>query len=53
MACFRLLTLPPFPLFPDLSVPVFFRCIALFTDFPAVRPYLAIVSSYPNLTGTA
>lgn len=53
MACFRLLTLPPFPLFPDLSVPVFFRCIALFTDFPAARPYLAIVSSYPNLTGTA
>lgn len=53
MACFRLLTLPPFPLFPDLSVPVFFRCIALFTDFPAARPYLAIVSSYPNLTGIA
>lgn len=45
IACFRLLTLPPFPLFPALSVPVFFRCIALFTDFPAARPYLAIVPS--------
>jgi hypothetical protein len=46
MACSRLFTLPPFP---DRRVPFFLRCIALFTDLPAARPYLAIVSSKGDL----
>jgi hypothetical protein len=45
IACFRLFTLPPLPPFPDLNVPFFLRRIALFTDLPAARPYLAIASS--------
>ena len=45
IACFRLFTLPPLPPFPDRKVPFFFLCIALFTDLPAARPYLAIASS--------
>lgn len=43
IACFRLLTVPPLPPFPDLSVPFFFRCIALFTLLPAALPYRAIL----------
>jgi hypothetical protein len=39
MACLRLFTVPPFPPLPDLSVPFFFLCIALFTDLPAALPY--------------
>ena len=39
IACFRLLTLRPDPLF---SVPFFFRCIADLTRLPAALPYLAM-----------
>jgi hypothetical protein len=39
IACLRLFTVPPFPPLPDLSVPVFFLCMALFTDFAADFPY--------------
>lgn len=39
MACLRLVTAPPFPPLPDLSVPLFSRCTALFTDLPAALPY--------------
>src|SRR5437868_2718976 len=39
MACFRLFTRPPFPPFPDLSVPRFLRRMALSTVFPAALPY--------------
>src|ERR1700719_3303568 len=38
IACFLLVTRPPFPPLPDLSVPRFLRCIALFTVFPASLP---------------
>src|SRR5436190_10818522 len=41
IACFRLLTFRPDPLF---SVPFFLRCIADFTFFEADMPYLAMVS---------
>jgi hypothetical protein len=37
IACFRLFTV--FPLLPDLSVPFFFRRIALSTRFDAALPY--------------
>jgi hypothetical protein len=51
MACFLLFTLPPFPPFPDRKVPLFLRCIALFTDLPAAFPYLAMdTSSFSYLT---
>src|ERR1700686_1461257 len=40
IACLRLFTVPPFPPLPDLSVPFFFRRIALATVFPAALPYL-------------
>jgi hypothetical protein len=43
IACLRLSTFPPFPPFPDRRVPFFLRCIALFTDLLAARPYLGIV----------
>jgi hypothetical protein len=36
----RLFTLPPLPPFPDRSVPLFLRRIALATVFPAALPYL-------------
>ena len=40
MACFRLLTRPPFPPRPERSVPCFRRRIALLTLLPAAFPYL-------------
>jgi hypothetical protein len=40
IACFRLVTLPPWPDFPRRSVPRFRRRIAPSTLFPAERPYL-------------
>jgi hypothetical protein len=40
IACLRLVTVPPCPALPRFSVPAFRRCIALLTDFPALRPYL-------------
>jgi hypothetical protein len=40
IACFRLFTVPPFPPFPDLRVPFFFRRMALSTALPAAFPYL-------------
>jgi hypothetical protein len=43
MACALLFTRPPLPPFPDFKVPRFLRSIALFTDFAAAFPYLAIV----------
>jgi hypothetical protein len=39
IACFRLFTLRPDPLF---SVPFFLRCIADLTRLPAAFPYLAM-----------
>lgn len=39
MACFRLFTFRPDPLF---SVPFFLRCIADLTRLPAALPYLAM-----------
>jgi hypothetical protein len=45
MACFRLLTRPPFPPLPERRVPFFLRRIALLTDLLAARPYLAISTS--------
>jgi len=40
MACFRLFTRPPLPPLPDLSVPRFFRRMALATILLAAFPYL-------------
>jgi hypothetical protein len=40
IACLRLFTLLPLPPFPDRSVPLFLRRIALATVFPAALPYL-------------
>src|SRR4029077_3839753 len=49
IACFRLVTRPPFPAFPERSVPCFLRRIALSTLFPAALPYLAMCSSRNEL----
>jgi hypothetical protein len=38
IACFRLVTRPPRPDFPDFSVPCFFRRMALSTDLEAASP---------------
>jgi hypothetical protein len=38
IACFLLVTRPPFPPLPDFSVPRFLRRIALFTVFAAAFP---------------
>src|SRR6202041_1743126 len=40
IACLRIFTVPPFPPFPERSVPFFFRRIALATVLPAALPYL-------------
>ena len=40
--CALLFTLPPRPPGPLRNVPFFFRCIALFTSFEALREYLAV-----------
>jgi hypothetical protein len=40
IACFRLLTFPPFPPRPERSVPLFFLRIALATVLPAALLYL-------------
>src|SRR6476620_2238647 len=45
IACFLLFTVPPLPPLPRLSEPFLRRCMALFTSLPALREYLAIVSS--------
>jgi hypothetical protein len=45
IACFLLLTAPPFPPLPDRNVPRFLRRIALLTVLLAARPYLAIIAS--------
>src|SRR5262249_50408156 len=42
IACFRLVTLPPFPPLPDRSVPFFLRRIVLATVLPTVLPYLRL-----------
>lgn len=42
MACFRLLTTPPFPPLPERSVPFFLLRMALATVFPATFPYLRL-----------
>ena len=44
IACFLLFTLPPLPPFPERSVPLFSRCIALSTALPAAFPYLAMLA---------
>src|SRR5882757_5408886 len=46
IACFRLFTVPPLPPRPDLSVPLFFRRIALPTVFRAALPYLALPDDF-------
>jgi len=51
IACFLLITTPPFPPLPDRNVPCFLRRIALLTDLLAARPYLAMIAS--NLRETA
>jgi hypothetical protein len=45
IACFLLLTTPPFPPLPERNVPRFLRRIALLTVLLAARPYLAMISS--------
>jgi hypothetical protein len=40
IACFRLFTRPPFPRFPERSVPRFLRRMALRTVLAAALPYL-------------
>jgi hypothetical protein len=45
IACFLLFTVPPFPPIPERNAPCLRRRIALLTDFAALFPYLAIVSS--------
>jgi hypothetical protein len=40
IACLRLVTFPPLPPLPDLSVPFLRRRIALSTRFEAALPYL-------------
>jgi hypothetical protein len=40
IACLRLLTLPPLPPFPERSVPLFLRRMALSTLLLAALPYL-------------
>lgn len=45
IACFLLLTTPPFPPLPDRNVPRFLRRIALLTVLLAARPYLAMIAS--------
>jgi hypothetical protein len=42
MACFLLLTAPPLPPFPERSLPLFSRCIALLTLLLAAFPYSAM-----------
>jgi hypothetical protein len=46
IACFRLLTVPPLPPFPDFKVPRFLRRSALPTDLAAAFPYLGILSPF-------
>jgi hypothetical protein len=46
IACFRLFTVPPLPPWPDLSVPLFFRRIALATVFRAVLLYLVLPDDF-------
>jgi hypothetical protein len=42
IACFRLLTTPPFPFFPECNAPRFSRCSAFLTLSLAAFPYFAI-----------
>jgi len=46
IACLRLFTLPPFPPFPDLSVPFFRRRIADSTRLLAAFPYLRLLDDF-------
>jgi hypothetical protein len=43
IACFRLVTFPPFPPLPERSVPRFSRRMALATDLAAALPYLRLL----------
>ena len=43
MACFRLFTLPPFPLLPEVKVPFLLRRTALATLLPADLPYFRVL----------
>src|ERR1700675_2088197 len=45
MACFLLVTRPPFPPLPERSVPFFSLCKALLTLLPAAFPYFAMTLS--------
>jgi len=49
IACFRLVTRPPLPPFPERNVPRFSLCIALFTDLAAAFPYLAMIPPLPGV----
>jgi len=49
IACFRLVTRPPLPPFPERNVPRFSLCIALFTDLAAAFPYLAMIPPLPSV----
>jgi hypothetical protein len=46
IACFRLVTRPPFPAFPDRNVPWFLRRIALLTVFCDDFPYRGMCRSF-------
>jgi len=46
IACLRLFTLPPFPPFPDLSVPLFRRRMADSTRLLAALPYLRLLDDF-------
>ena len=49
IACFRLLTFPPFPPLPRFSSPFFLRCIARFTSLPALFEYFLAKETSLNL----
>jgi hypothetical protein len=46
IACLRLFTVPPFPPFPDFSVPFFLRRIADSTRLLAAFPYLRLPDDF-------
>src|SRR4029078_8640525 len=46
IACLPLFTVPPLPPFPLFSLPLFIRCIALFTVLLLLLPYRAMISSF-------
>lgn len=49
IACFRIVTLPPFPPLPERRVPRFSRRMALATDVLAALPYLRPLELFREL----